>query len=108
MSVYEENDEGGYALVMPFVAVKSNGGHYDDESFAAGFECGKIDAVLAISGMRIISRWVALGWLEQLDLIAMKNGYKITVEQEGTEQEGTEGWKLIRFQRQGDSGLAGR
>ena len=34
-----------YELVMPFVVVTSAGGPYDDESYVAGFEASRVDAL---------------------------------------------------------------
>ena len=37
-----EDDTGTYELLIPFVAVESNGGPFEDEAFVAGFQLGRL------------------------------------------------------------------
>lgn len=70
-----------YGLVMPFVTVKSKGGPHDDDSYAAGFEMGRLDADLKVAKTCAHS---VIGMIrsenrDQADLIAMKNGFILRV-----------------------------
>lgn len=69
-----------HGLVMPFVACQSQGGPYDDQAFVAGFRLGRLDAelpMLAALGYASISRMEYSADVEQIDLIAMRHGYRI-------------------------------
>lgn len=64
---------------MPFVSVSAVGGPHDDASYAAGYECGSIDARLEVlAGCYPLACTVMTINLSQLDLIAMKNRYEMT------------------------------
>lgn len=70
--------EGEFRLVMPFVLVKSNGGPYDDQAFAAGMACGQLWTelhTLSAHGALPRPRYVRPEHVAQLDLIAMHFGY---------------------------------
>jgi hypothetical protein len=73
--------EPDYQMAMPFVTVTSKGGPHDDQSYVAGFECGRIDALLgAMSGLPAraeISVWVHSENERQVDLIGMKHGFLV-------------------------------
>jgi hypothetical protein len=78
--VSDDAEPPDYALVMPFVVCRSQGGPYDDDSFVAGYELGRLDAelpVLAALNFDSISRQVPTPCVEQLDLIAMRHGYRV-------------------------------
>jgi hypothetical protein len=75
------DDDAHLEFVMPFVACASAGGRYDDDAYVAGYECGRVDALLG-QGPRSASAVVHEGNLEQLDLIAMNHGYIIVKEHE--------------------------
>lgn len=81
MSPEPEGHEGEYGLVMPFVTVASAGGPHDDAAFTAGWECGRADQTLtALAGH--LGRLVVgcnPDVIPQLDLIAMRHGYRIEV-----------------------------
>lgn len=74
-----EADEGDaeYGLVMPFVSVASKGGPFDDVAFAAGYEMGLLDELLANSyTFGLVARTLRVENQEQADLIAMRHGWK--------------------------------
>lgn len=75
----ETPDEGGYGLVMPFVACASQGGPYDDEAFVAGYTLGAIDMALNIIAPigAQYRAWVKPSHIPQLDLIAMKHNRQL-------------------------------
>lgn len=70
-------------LVLPFVACKSQGGIYDDDSFVAGFQCGEIDRALGMASLvratTIKFPMVHTALIEQLDLVAMRHLYTMAV-----------------------------
>jgi hypothetical protein len=85
----------GYDLVMPFVSVASKGGPYDDDAYAAGWAMGALDARLGgHPHVRPLmhEETVRTADVEQADLIAMKNGYRMS----RTESE-VEEWVFCRF-----------
>ena len=61
---------------MPFVVVESAGGPYEDESYIAGFEASRIDALLTQLPRRIAIA-VRTPNLPQVDLIAMSHDYLV-------------------------------
>lgn len=94
-----------YELIMPFTVCKSNGGEYDDAAFVAGWQGGRIDAELrAIQGTDATLRYqVAPGLVPQLDLLAMKYGYRVACFESG---EGCVGVSFIPSSSlRGDDGL---
>lgn len=73
----------GMELVMPFVSVSSVGGPYDDDAFAAGWQCGLIAANLEVAERLNVTE---LTWpffrtalAKQVDLIAMRHGFVATI-----------------------------
>lgn len=73
------SSDAGYGLVMPFVVCQSAGGPYDDDAFVAGYECGRLEMVLA-QGPESVELPVHTASVPQVDLIAMKQGYAMTAE----------------------------
>lgn len=77
----------GYGLVVPFVAVASVGGPYDDASYVAGYNAGVLDGQLSgwtlprpdrpMPPLPIDTRWVETENVAQMDLIAMKHGWRL-------------------------------
>lgn len=63
------------SMLVPFVAVASQGGPYDDNSFIAGFACG--EAWGAVGAGQRFEKPVYPALLDQLDLIAMHFGATI-------------------------------
>jgi hypothetical protein len=88
---HEDQPDEGMELVMPFVCVRSKGGPFDDEAFAAGWACGDLDRALAFAevsnGLTEYHHGTFRTALkEQADLIAMKHGFNSVV------FEVAEGW----------------
>lgn len=77
-----------YGLVMPFVVCASQGGPYEDDAFVGGYECGQIDTALSLR-QPIGYRQVHTTSLPQLDLIAMRHGYRLL------KGEDNDGWTEI-------------
>ena len=83
-----------YDMVMPFVTVESNGGPHDDMSYTAGWEMGGLYARMEFTILRLPFTLTMLAVsVPQADLIAMKYGYKTTVE---THDEYPE-WVVMTF-----------
>jgi hypothetical protein len=88
----EDTGEGvEYALVMPFVTVRSKGGPHDDQSYVAGYEVGLISAEMAHASKRV-TRYVHMENVPQLDLVAMQHRYRATFSEESAEAPG---WVLM-------------
>jgi hypothetical protein len=79
-------------MEMPFILVKSEGGPYDDDSFAAGFTAGRLFSMpanlLVIESPHTVHREL----LPQLDLVAMHHGLTTVVE-----EIGDDAWVTIAF-----------
>ena len=80
------------------IAVKSSGGHYDDDSFAAGWECAAIDACLA-AGPYEFETTVHPPLLAQLDLIAMRHGYVAVTKGPVDDDARPDDWVVVMFER---------
>lgn len=86
-----------FGLVMPFVTCTSNGGPHDDGTFVAGYECGQIDAELALAASihaQPRERYVSTDSVPQVDLIAMRHGFHMTAEPWGKHPDE---WTLVKF-----------
>jgi hypothetical protein len=80
---------------MPFVTVESKGGPHDDMSYTAGWEMGGLYARLEFTVLRRpFTLTIDATNIPQADLIAMKYGYKTTVE---THDEYPE-WAVMSFE----------
>ena len=93
----DEPDDTGYELVMPFVVCQSNGGPYEDEAFVAGWELGKLDVELpahAALGYQSLSRLAHAGTVPQVELLAMKHGFRVK-----DVSEDRDGWVNIDLER---------
>ena len=69
-------------MVMPFVVCESQGGPYDDAAPVAGFEMGELDAqlnVAAVSDVLTMQRTLRSASLPQVDLVAMRHGFRLKV-----------------------------
>lgn len=79
-----------WELLVPFVVTRSQGGPYDDDSYVAGFELGRICG----SFLHIVSMDcpVHTGNLPVLDLAAMREGFTMT-----TLEEIDDTWTQVRF-----------
>lgn len=101
----DESHEAEYGLVMPFVTVASKGGPHDDESYAAGFECGQMNSRLAaIAAMEVgtarFDATIRTVNLDQHDLIAMRHGFTMERLPAAPDAE-VEGWAFVRFAQTG-------
>lgn len=96
----DESEPTEYTYVMPFVVVKSNGGIFEDNAYAAGWEAGKIDYDLAMGEFLKFNPpnyIVRRTNLPQIDLIAMK--HKLVMEEIEFEEpfDGQEEWARVHF-----------
>lgn len=74
----QPEEEPTYALAVPFVVRKTQGGPYDDTSFVAGFACGDIDRALtaiAAAGGNRATFTVRTDLVRQVELSAMYRGF---------------------------------
>jgi hypothetical protein len=88
--------EPEYGLVMPFVIVTSHGGPFDDGAFVAGMTCGALDQELTITAaLRTLprERYIDARYLPQVDLIAMRHGYRIRL----GDLDEPSGWQIVTF-----------
>lgn len=81
-------------LEMPFVAVASQGGPWEDDAFVAGWQACALDQHLAAGPDEHVATLLA-GLREQADLIAMRRGYRAEFQ-----HTDVEGWVWMRFTRQ--------
>lgn len=100
-------------LVVPFVVCASNGGPYDDESFAAGFQAGVVDRMLAVAlgvGAERVSVPFAVrtALVRQLELIGMHRYFPIVEVaeiEESPDYPAMPEWSLVTFStREDDDG----
>lgn len=84
-----------YTLVMPFVICRDRGGPFDADSFAAGWACAVIDVRLLGESDSTIEVPVLRTVVPQLDLVAMRRGWRLSTE--GLDDE----WVLATFTRLG-------
>lgn len=73
------DDESTYELAVPFICCQSQGGPYDDEAFAAGFDLGQLDRQMLVGGLVAIECQVRGPSFRQLDLLAMHRGWVLTM-----------------------------
>jgi len=92
----EQTGDHEYGLVMPFVACKSQGGPYDDAGFVAGFACANVASQLESAGGATLSVQVRSDLLAQLDLIAMREGYRLVAD---SSDDSSSEWTLAIFQK---------
>lgn len=85
----------GFELVMPFVTTASHGGPHDDDSFVAGWECSRADAILTLLRPAAYEAQVREASVPQMDLIAMKSGYEMSAEPAGDDSQ----WVRVRMTR---------
>lgn len=101
---FEDADGEGYELLMPFVVTKSHGGPWDDESFVAGWELRRLDAVLSQAegidftrALTIIAQ-IRTDGVPQAELIAMKYGF--TLEAGEVDPGVAPGWSILTITRE--------
>jgi hypothetical protein len=90
-------------LGYPLVGIESNGGPFDDESWFAGFYCATFDFIMSHDDSPIERGLIPARAIQQLDLIAMRWGYKLIAGP--TNQEGWRSVVLVRGSRNEDSAL---
>jgi hypothetical protein len=78
-TVNDKDEAAEHELVMPFVAVTSEGGPFDDEAYSGGWEMGALDMFLAANRPPFHGQHILAENAKQADLIGMKHGYKVTV-----------------------------
>lgn len=92
------SEEHESELLMPFVTVVSVGGPHDDESYVCGFEVGEISAILESRTIAATLRVVHTSNVSQLDLVAMRHGYRLDViDGHGID---VEGWTHVGLTRE--------
>jgi hypothetical protein len=74
----DDTAEPTWELTVPFIACTSQGGPYDDLSFAAGFDLGQLFAQME-KATEPIKRYVRGPSFRQLDLLAMHRGWVLTM-----------------------------
>lgn len=102
----DNDDEVGhpFGMVMPFLPVTSKGGPFDDNAYAAGWECGQIAALLEYSSevpgtlaeSQRLKLPVRTANVDQLDLVAMHHGF--VIDEREPWEDGSE-WTFIRFRK---------
>lgn len=99
-----EPDQPVWGLLIPFVVCTSNGGPYDDESFTAGFQAGRLDAHLrhaAAAGADGVGAMVRTPLLPLLELLGMHHGFPILKTHPVSGGEGYPAmpdWSTVMFQ----------
>lgn len=98
----DEPDGPEYGLLMPFVVVASAGGPFADAPYAAGWEMGKLGAVLAqcaFFGWPPDRQAILASNVKQAELIAMNYGFTMTVHPwaEEVPEEAAAEWADVSF-----------
>jgi len=91
----DQPEDESLELAFPFVACQSNGGLYDDESFTAGYQCGRVDSALAAAaavGANRATFTVTDRVVAQVELIAMHHGFTTI---SSVECEETPEWSFV-------------
>lgn len=76
---WDDRDEETFNLLMPFLPVESTGGPYEDTAFVAGYQAGQIDGQLVNKHIAATTYLVFSRLIGQIDLIAMRHGYKFDI-----------------------------
>jgi len=90
------DEDAEYGIVMPFTIVQSKGGPHEDSAFTSGYRMGTADMTLSTLNHLGALAWDYFARVEehdQLDLIAMRHGYSVTM------VELTDGWATFDFRR---------
>lgn len=87
----EDEQDDGLELVMPFVTVATQGGPHEDGAYAAGWEMGALDAELEYAAPAVVERTIHATNDAQADLVAMKHGYRINLDDLGG------GWSSLKL-----------
>lgn len=104
------DQEPSLELVMPFVTVASMGGPHDDDSYAAGWQMGQLDAHLSVAGFHMMQPYplvISHANLPQAELIAMKHGFTMRDAKMDDDMPEVvrEEWMTMLFEREVDDGL---
>lgn len=86
-------------LVMPFVVCRSRGGPYDDDSLVAGYQLARVDTALELLNVvngNEFRTTVRTALAAQLDLVAMRHGFTLYIEDVGGVFAG---WSYATFRR---------
>lgn len=86
-----------FGLVMPFIVCSDQGGPYDAAAFVAGATWQAIDSELERDKPIITSHYVDPALVAQLDLSAMRHGYRLEA---APWDEHPDEWTLVTFHRQ--------
>lgn len=100
---HDPHGEVNYSLVMPFVVTDDHGGPYEKDAFVAGWEANAFACFLRDLNPGIPCRILPempfrTGNIPQLDLIAMRFGWRIEafpVHTEGEDPDGPAFWSNI-------------
>lgn len=79
----EDDDDG---IFVPFVAIASNGGPFDDDAFHAGHEMGRLERDLyhaSVTGHRPAARWIRASLRHQADLVSMALNFVMVCREPG-------------------------
>ncbi len=63
--------------MYPFIATTSEGGPFDTSAYLAGYDLGMIEAFLAVSGPGHLIYSIDERNADQVDLMAMRQGYVV-------------------------------
>lgn len=94
----EEYDDRELELALPFLCVQSKGGPFDDDSFVSGIQFGMLMSKLDNEHLMATTEMVHEALVPTLDLLAMKEGFVMTVLHE------TDGWAHVGFTRPSTAG----
>lgn len=88
-----------HELVMPFVAVRSRGGPFDDEAYVCGYEAGHLAGALDAAVNQTLPKLLTVHTanLAQVDLVLMRYGFRITE----CVLDGSGEWANLRVERDG-------
>jgi hypothetical protein len=73
-----DDNESTYELAVPFICCQSNGGPYDDLSFAAGYQAGILDQEMK-EGTQPVTATIQGSLFKQIDLLAMHRGWVLVM-----------------------------
>lgn len=101
MQPEDSSDNYTYELVIPFVVVRSVGGQYDDDAYAAGWEMGSLDAALDAATLspwdyQTVRRTIRIANVAQAHAVA--RAHKLTAHVVETTDPATDGWCVVEFQ----------
>lgn len=91
---WDDRPDDHYSFILPFVAVVSVGGRYDDLGFASGYQMGIIYGLLSDRRVVATTQLIYRDLVDQVDLIAMRHGYSSEVLNQDDE------WVQIGFTRE--------